>query len=128
MYYQEHKAENSSHPKKITPTLSKALDQYIRKDPAIASRTLATKLLDKAQATPILTKNHIKARIAWAEKYLNDNWKYTVFSNETCFRLFRNTIQYWHKEKHPVRKIPKKEQKICVWGAFWAGGQRSQVP
>ncbi|CAG8820021.1 2421_t:CDS:2, partial [Gigaspora margarita] len=110
--------KRSGRPKKITPALSKALGQYIRKDPAIASRTLATKLLDKGvkvthvtvcnhlnhlgykknqvQATPMLTKDHIKARIAWAEKHLNDNWEYTVFSDKTC-------------------------QKICAWAAFWAG-------
>ncbi|CAG8785574.1 11174_t:CDS:2, partial [Gigaspora margarita] len=74
--------------------------------------------------------DHIKAHIAWAKKYLNDNWEYTVFSDETCFRLFRNTIQYWHKGKCPVRRIPKKGQKICAWVLFGREvptGQRSQA-
>lgn len=60
----------------------------------------------------MLTIEHIRKRIEWAEKYLNNNWNRTVFSDETAFQLFRNTVKYWYKGEQPVRRIPKDKKKF----------------
>lgn len=73
----------------------------------------------------MLTEKHIQQRINWAKKYLNHNWNRTVFSDETAFSLFRNTVEYWYKDQRPIRRIPKEKQKILAWGAFWSKSQTS---
>ena len=45
----------------------------------------------------MLTSNHIDARKVWAQAHLNDNWKYTIFTDETAFDLFRNKITRMEK-------------------------------
>jgi len=47
--------------------------------------------------TPMLTSDHKQKRIEWAKKHINDNWNKTLFSDETSFQLFRNTIKQWYK-------------------------------
>jgi len=49
------------------------------------------------KATPMLTDGHKQKRVEWAQKHLNDDWSHTVFSDETAFQLFRNTVECWHK-------------------------------
>ena len=39
-----------------------------------------------------ITDNHKRIRIEWAYAHLNDNWQKTLFTDETAFQLFRNTI------------------------------------
>ncbi|CAB5308525.1 unnamed protein product [Rhizophagus irregularis] len=63
--------------------------------------------------------------IEWAEKHLNDRWKRTLFTDETSFQLFRNTITQWYKAERPVRPIPKNRQKIHAWGGFSSYGKTS---
>jgi len=45
----------------------------------------------------MLTTNHKLKRIEWAKKHLNDDWNNTLFSDETAFQLFRNTLERWYK-------------------------------
>lgn len=132
-------------PKKITSRASKAIGQYVRRDPSISSRKIAIKLTeidtyvsyrtvsrhlgylgyknDLPLATPMLTDKHKENRVKWAQAHLSDNWKKTFFSDETCFQLFRNTIKQWYKGARPTRRIPKDRTKICVWGGFCAKGK-----
>jgi hypothetical protein len=44
--------------------------------------------------------------------------KKTLFTDETAFQLFRNTIERWYKDKRPVRRVPKDRRKIFAWGGF----------
>ncbi|CAG8593925.1 27316_t:CDS:2 [Gigaspora margarita] len=139
--------KRSGRPKKISSECSKSLVFQVKKNPSTSSRELAVFLLKKevqvcsatvwnhltqlgykkrrAEVTPMLTPSHIPQRIAWATKYLNHNWSRTVFSDETAFQLFRNTVMYWYKDKRPVRRIPKNKQKILAWGGFWKKSQTS---
>jgi len=55
-------------------------------------------------ATPMLTTKHKEKRIEWAQKHINDNWNRTLFTDETLFWLFRNTIEYWYKDIRPFLK------------------------
>jgi len=56
---------------------------------------------------------------------LNDNWKKTLFSDETAFQLFRNTIKHWYKGARPIRPMPKDRNKIFAWGGFCVKGTTS---
>ena len=56
----------------------------------------------------------MEKHVEWARKYLNNNWNRTVFSDGTAFQLFRNTVQYWYKDKRPVRRIPKDKKKFLL--------------
>ncbi|KAG9284469.1 hypothetical protein G9A89_014073 [Geosiphon pyriformis] len=79
-----------------------------------ASRTLG-QYLHLPLATPMLTNLHKENRVKWAQEHLNDNWKRTVFSDETAFCLFRNTVERWYKGQRPTRAIPKDRTKIMVF-------------
>jgi len=73
----------------------------------------------------MLTIAHKEACVSWAMRHLNDNWETTLFSDETAFQLFRNTIAQWYKGERPVRRIPKDRTKIFAWGGFCIQGKTS---
>jgi transposase len=130
-------------PKKITGSDASTIGQCIRRNPKISVSDLVNKLAEKGTkvgretvrthlhtfgyknalplATPMLTAKHKEKRVEWAQKHLNDNWKKTLFTDETSFQLFRNTITQWYKGKRPVQPIPKNRQKIHAWEDFIIG-------
>lgn len=134
-------------PKKITAHESRAIGQYLRHDPRLSTRTLANKLSNNVTEvshmtisrhlaslgyknnlplkTPMLTVAHKEARVDWATRHLNDNWETTLFSDETAFQLFRNTITQWYKGERPIRRIPKDRTKIFACGSFCIQGKTS---
>ncbi|CAF2657659.1 unnamed protein product [Rotaria sp. Silwood2] len=74
----------------------------------------------------MLTNEQKERRVQWALVHKNDDWSRTVFSDETSYQLFRNTIRRWSKyADKEIKKIPKNKQKIMVWGAFSIKGQIS---
>jgi transposase len=139
--------KRSGRPKKIDSNNSKAIGQFIRRNPAISSRKMSSILLKKGTdvsystilrhlkdhgydkkrpiATPMLTRNHKEKRIEWAQNHMNDDWNRTVFSDETSFWLFSNTVQYWYRGQRPVRRIPKDRTRINAWGGFCSRGKTS---
>ena len=71
------------------------------------------------RGTPMLTQQHKNARVQWAIKHKNDDWSRTIFTDETCYQLFRNTIRRWSlNPSAEVKRIPKNRQKIMVWGGI----------
>ncbi len=142
----KHKRGNGR-PKKITPEISRTIGQYIRRDTSIPLKNIANKISQKGvqlhfstiskhltsigykknlpRATPMLTQKHKENRVEWAKKHLNYNWKKVLFTDETAFQLFRNTIQHWYKNKRPVRRIPKDRTKIFAWAGFCMKGTTS---
>jgi transposase len=140
-------ARGNGRPKKITAKASRALGQYVRRDTSLSTRTLATKLskLDVhvshvtvskhladlgyskclPRATPMLTPKHKQKRVEWARTHLNDDWSRTLFSDETAFQLFRNTVERWYKNAPEVRAMPKDRTKIMAWGGFCVEGKTS---
>ena len=127
--------------KKIIPRASIAIGQYIRRESSISSQSIADKLEDIGVnvsrstvlrhltdlgyrnalplRTPMLTPVHMQNRVEWAQKHKDDNWEKTLFSDETAFQLFRNTIRHWYRDARPVRQIPKNRSKIFAWGGFY---------
>ena len=140
-------AKGAGRPKKITAHASRALGQYVRRDTSLSTRTLATKLSQinvqvshatvarhmatlgysksLPKATPMLTAKHKERRVEWAKAHLNDDWNRTLFSDETAFQLFRNTVERWHKGAQQARPMPKDRTKIMAWGGFSVKGKTS---
>jgi transposase len=132
----------SGRPRKITANDNIVLGQWIRRNNETTSKELAQKLLDNRgldvsrwtvqrqlkrlgykstlpYGTPMLTQEQKDARVQWAIKHQNDDWSRTIFTDETCYQLFRNTIRRWSRNpKAEVKRIPKNRQKIMVWGGF----------
>jgi transposase len=137
----------SGRPKKITPTASRVVAQYIRRKPTISAGAIAARLedigVDVSRSTvsrhlgdhgyrnalplrtPMLTQAHKQKRVEWAQNHKDDNWNKTLFSDETSFQLFRNTIKHWYKNARPIRCMPKDRSKIFAWGGFCINGTTS---
>jgi len=129
-------------PRKITSSDNKALGQWIRRNNELTSKELAQKLLYERDlnvsqwtvqrqlkrmsytstlphGTPMLTQEQKDARVRWAIQNKDDDWNRTVFTDETCYQLFRNTIRRWSlNPSAEVKRIPKNKQKIMVWGGI----------
>jgi transposase len=137
----------SGRPKKINNTAANVIGQQIRRNPIVSTNDLTLTLLEKGitvsrhtvgrhlrshgyknslpLAVPMLTAKQKTKRMEWAQEHLNDDWTNTLFTDETSFQLFRNTITQWYKDKRPVRPIPKNRQKIHAWGGFSSYGKTS---
>jgi transposase len=131
--------------KKIGSAKTRELERYVRKDCSSSLRTLAIKLSEDGgyvshmtigrrlkelgyksalpTGTSMLTANHKTRQIEWTRDHLNDNWEKTLFSDETAFNLFRNTIKQWYKGPRPIRPLPKNRQKVFAWGGFCVKGK-----
>ena len=42
---------------------------------------------------PMLTQEQKHARVQWVIQHKDDDWSQTIFIDETCYQLFRNTIR-----------------------------------
>jgi transposase len=65
------------------------------------------------KSTHMLTSEDKKRRVQWAKQHKNDDFKRTIFTDESSFQLFRNTIRRW--TKHPKKELkcaPKNRQKV----------------
>jgi transposase len=129
-------------PRKVSSADNKALGQWIRRNNEITAKEMAQKLLQGRglhvsrwtvqrqlqrlgyksilpYGTPMLTQKQKDARVQWAIEHKDDDWSRTVFTDETCYQLFRNTIRRWSKNpKAEIKRIPKNRQKIMVWGGI----------
>ena len=137
----EHRRGNGR-PRKIASEDSVAIGQWIRRNNEITAKEIAEKLQTDRnftvsewtvrrhlhdlgyknvlpQGTPMLTDDKKERRVQWALAHKDDDWNRTVFSDETSYQLFRNTVRRWSKYAQEEKKrIPKNKQKIMVWGAF----------
>src|SRR6185437_13692236 len=138
---------SNGHPRKITGSTSNMIGQSIRRNSSISTRTLARKVSNTGvdvshmtisrhlttygyskalpKRTRMLTEAHKQRRVEWACQHLNDNWRKTLFSDETAFQLYRNTIERWYKGERLIRPMPKDRTKIFAWGRFCAVGKTS---
>jgi transposase len=76
------------------------------------------------KTVPLLTAKQCERRVEWATTHLEQDWKTVVFSDETTFQMFRNTMKAFHKvgTSVPHKGVPKHPAKVHVWGAFSACG------
>ncbi|CAF4302590.1 unnamed protein product, partial [Rotaria sordida] len=54
-----------------------------------------------------------KRRIQWAKDHKDDDFTHTIFTDETSFQLFRNTIRRWTKNHNNELKIVLKNRQKC---------------
>jgi transposase len=144
----EHRRGNGR-PRTITPEVNRTIGQWIRRNNEITAQEIVEKLQSNRnltvsrwtvqrqlhrlgyenvlpRGTPMLTNEQKEGRVQWALAHKDDDWNRTVFSDETSYQLFRNTIRRWSKHAQEEKKrIPKNKQKIMVWGAFSNKGQIS---
>ncbi|CAF1253034.1 unnamed protein product [Rotaria sordida] len=144
----EHRRGNGR-PRKISADGNMAIGQWIRRNNEITAKEIVEKLRSTRnlnvsrwtvrrqlhrlgyknvlpRGTPILTNEQKERRVQWALAHKDDDWTRTVFSDETSYQLFRNTIRRWSKYAQEEKKrISKNKQKIMVWGAFSIKGQIS---
>ena len=45
------------------------------------------------RSTHMLTSEHKQRRIQWAQEHQNNDFTYTIFTDESSFQLFRNTVR-----------------------------------
>ncbi len=56
-----------------------------------------------------------KQRIKWAKRHKNDDFTNTIFTDESSFQLFRNTVRRWTKDpNNELKRVPKNRQKVHV--------------
>ena len=77
-----------------------------------------------SRSVPLLTKDAMTRRVAWAKAYQRKRWNKVIFSDESIFQMFHNTTQVHYKsgEPRPRRATVKHPFKVHVWGAFCAKG------
>lgn len=76
------------------------------------------------KTVPLLTEKQRERRVEWATAHARQNWKNVVFSDETTFQMFRNTMTAFYKAGTdvPQKGVPKHPAKVHAWGAFSARG------
>ena len=47
--------------------------------------------------TSMLTVEQKQNRVEWARKHQGDDWNRAIFTDESSFQLFRNTVRQWSK-------------------------------
>ena len=86
-------------------------------------RTLKNKLnyiVCRPRAVPLLKPNHIEARLQWALSHNQDDWSHTIFSDESTFQTFSNTLLVYYKAGsiRPLRPMVKHPYKVHIWVHF----------
>jgi transposase len=134
--------KRAGRPRTYSNEVSQKIRRYVQKNPSITTRTLVAELggaisqstvvrhlrtlgykNDLPRAVPMLTLLQKEKRVDWAKRHLNDDWNKTLFTDETAFQLFRNTVGQWYKGARPIRRVPKNRRKIFAWGGFSKKGK-----
>ena len=68
------------------------------------------------QSTHMLTSDGKHQRIQRVKRYKSDDYTSTIFTDETSFQLFPNTIQQWSKTPHNKSKCSPKNVKKFILG------------
>jgi transposase len=131
--------QRSGRPKKITPATSKAIGQYIRRNSAITTKMLVTKLLERdiqvsemtvwrhvttmgykkslPLATPMLTSAHKEKRVKWARNHLWGIIKTNVERRmpKNLAELERFMIEEWHNiSQDIVNNLIRSMKERCI--------------
>jgi len=85
---------------------------------------------------PLLTKAHVKARLAWCKAYKNmtqDDWEKVIFSDESRFETFTNRRRYVRRPignryaNRYICKTVKFPNSVMVWGGIKGDGTKTLV-
>ncbi|CAF0970403.1 unnamed protein product [Rotaria sordida] len=133
-------------PRVLSGIEKKAIDQYIRRNNEITLKEIKEKLMKTyhssvstptihrhlheygyrsvlPKSTHMLKPDENRRRVQWAKQHENDDFSRTIFTDESSFQLFRNTIRRWTKyPKNESKCVPKNRQKVHDWGAVSVKG------
>ena len=134
------RVHGSGKPRALSAHFKRVLVQTALMNPQLSSETLAVKLVEsngprvsgstvyrelkasgirkiRPSAAPNLSDRHKKLRVKWAIENRDTDWSRVVFTDESYFSLYRNTIRLWSKSKR-TKKTPKFGPTIVVWGGI----------
>ena len=66
---------------------------------------------------PFLTPAMKEKRLQWCLKNRSREWSNVIFTDESSFQNFRNTIKLWGKKRYLKMKSKTRKQ-IMVWGGI----------
>lgn len=68
---------------------------------------------------PLLSENHVKKRLTWAQENLDRDWDNVIFSDEASFWARSSVTHTWctHANKF-IQRTVKHPVKVHVWGCF----------
>ncbi|CAF0866832.1 unnamed protein product [Rotaria sordida] len=109
---------------------SKDIQQELRRQGTNISRsTIQNRLLEagfkfsRPLSKPLLTQQHRRNRLIWAQSMQNYNWNKLIISDETTIRLHAVGKFFWQRpgERKVVRTV-KYPLKVNVWGCLSNSG------
>lgn len=74
---------------------------------------------------PLLTAKQKEERVIWAQKHLNINEKFIIFSDEVSFYLGSNDYKRWVFLNNDVNNTKKYQIRIQVWGSITSWGSKN---
>ena len=80
----------------------------------------------KSSLLPNLSEKNLMSRLEYCEKYLNDKFANTIFTDESNFQLSANKQTLWYRrgeDEKPHLEKPKNNKKVMIWGGISRKGQ-----
>lgn len=78
----------------------------------------------KPRPVPLLTAGHREKRVAWCLKHRHRDWSRTVFSDESRFQYYANSVRLLCKKGGtPLASRPGYSPGVMVWGGISARGK-----
>lgn len=126
-------------------TTTKVLQKELHQAGTMVSRSTIERVLHRGglhgcrpRKTPLLKKNHVKARLAFAKGHIQQDssfWSTILWSDETRLELFghRDTAYVWRKTgeaynpKNTVPTVKHGGGNIMLWGCFSSHGTGNLV-
>lgn len=72
---------------------------------------------------PLLTENHKKKRLIWAQEHLNQDWNKVLFTDECTIKLFQGVRKVWRQRgEYVIRRNVKHPPKLNIWGCMSSSG------
>lgn len=97
--------------------------------PFVSTRTIQRLLLDLnfkyilPKTVPFLSNDHKQVRLNWCKNHRYTNFENWIFTDESSFQLYRNTVKLWTKFDHVKNKPrPKGRKSVMVWAGISARG------
>ena len=102
----------------------------------VTTRTVRNRLIEAgiscriAKKKPILSLQHKRRRLQWAEEHLNwtpEDWQRVIFSDEVPLQVIQQRSRRYVRSRGGVARqyrptIQAGGGQIMIWGAFWHGG------
>jgi transposase len=135
----------SGRPRKTTEEEDEVIVGAVKEDDEVLIKDIATKLkrqrIEISPSTirrrlveagvewkpvimkPLLSENHRRNRLEWAQQHIEINWNEILFTDESTIKLFYYRSKAWRKPGgRVVRRTVKHPVKMHIWGCMSSGG------